>query len=641
MSLLRFERGAPTPLTSQRRRTSRLRSVGVASCVAVGLAVAPATALGAAYSYTQTIPVPPASNYAGSAGGDGWAVAMTPAAVYNVFHHGPLQVACHKQSDASACWAAPKSITDANSNGFRVAGQPSLTIDQTNGHLYVYATRDSDASAGVVCIDTTKPVADPNPFCGFTALAPAGDAPGASGVSNHVEVGTRLYAFNYVNAAAAGARNKLLCFDTATAAACAGQPFSVNYGAGAMSSGGSFRVPSLALIGSRIIVPALAGSDVLACYNTATAANCTGSWPVAAPAGYANDFGASFPMLTQNGQPTGLCLPTAVPAIPCFDLNGVSASTPAGLPAAVTPGTPWNSPAVTIGPRIYLPNGNGDKVQCYDYNTGAGCPNFPKALTGAGYLYSVNPDPQRPTCLWVNADNGASQIQNFDAFTGGPCGTGAIRVLASSIVVPTEKCKPTSYKALSVLSPARNTYTSGMVSFQDGSATPIPGAADRPLDAMGIVDLTGLSLNTPSGLPQFLITLVGASGNPTQVVVKLEWTAALDPSCVKPGTVVVDDKRPTRLTAYPALLKKSPLKFTLAPTAKLEALNPTTSLGGKTLTFKTGSTVICTVTTNAAGDAGCRPVISLLQVILGGWTYTVSFAGDSANLPASASAGVI
>ena len=32
------------------------------------------------YTATQTTPVPPASSYAGSAGGDGWAVALTPTA---------------------------------------------------------------------------------------------------------------------------------------------------------------------------------------------------------------------------------------------------------------------------------------------------------------------------------------------------------------------------------------------------------------------------------------------------------------------------------------------------------------------------------------------------------------------------------
>jgi len=70
------------------------------------LTMTPAALADVTYSHEQTIPVPPASSYAGGGGGDGWAVAMTPTAVYNVFHHNSqLQVACHLQSDASACWA--------------------------------------------------------------------------------------------------------------------------------------------------------------------------------------------------------------------------------------------------------------------------------------------------------------------------------------------------------------------------------------------------------------------------------------------------------------------------------------------------------------------------------------------------------
>src|SRR5690242_4409063 len=56
------------------------------------------------YTGTQTIPVPPESSYSGSAGGDGWAVALSSTEVFNVFHHdSSLVVACHLQSDASEC----------------------------------------------------------------------------------------------------------------------------------------------------------------------------------------------------------------------------------------------------------------------------------------------------------------------------------------------------------------------------------------------------------------------------------------------------------------------------------------------------------------------------------------------------------
>ncbi|MCA1690226.1 MAG: IPT/TIG domain-containing protein, partial [Actinobacteria bacterium] len=206
-----------------------------------------------------------------------------------------------------------------------------------------------------------------------------------------------------------------------------------------------------------------------------------------------------------------------------------------------------------LGARVYVPNGNNDQVECYDYSTQATCANFPKSFQNLSLLYTVNPDPQRPTCIWVNADSGSGQIQNFDAYTAGGCGQGPIRVLASSVVVPTQVCMPTQYTSLQVIAPARNTYTSGTVAFLDANGNPIPGVADRPIDNTGTVDLTGLNLSPSNGLPQFLITLVGEQGTPGSVQVKLTWTGTDDPSCVKPGTQVTHGQAPA-----PALTAVNP-----------------------------------------------------------------------------------
>ena len=45
-----------------------------------------------------------------------------------------------------------------------------------------------------------------------------------------------------------------------------------------------------------------------------------------------------------------------------------------------------------------------------------------------------------------------------------------------------------------------------------------------------------MNLNSPSGLPQFLITLNGIGANPGAVTVTLDWSGTQDPSCVKAGT---------------------------------------------------------------------------------------------------------
>ena len=84
------------------------------------------------------------------------------------------------------------------------------------------------------------------------------------------------------------------------------------------------------------------------------------------------------------------------------------------------------------------------------------------------------------------------------------------------------------------------------MTFNDGDGNPIPGAADRPLDGTGTVSLAGLNLNTPTGLPEFILALQGESGSPGQVVVKLTWTATYDPSCIGPGATATPPPRQRR-----------------------------------------------------------------------------------------------
>src|SRR4051812_12232685 len=93
-------------------RRARVEIVIAGAMAASLLAGTPANAAPATFSATQTIPVPPASNFTAPGGGDGWSVAMTPDSVFNVFHHnGNVVVACHKQSDASPCYT-PKVVLD-------------------------------------------------------------------------------------------------------------------------------------------------------------------------------------------------------------------------------------------------------------------------------------------------------------------------------------------------------------------------------------------------------------------------------------------------------------------------------------------------------------------------------------------------
>ncbi len=526
--------------------------IGIVAGVVIamsGLVLAlPAAAESTTVTYTAniTIPVPPASNFAGSSGGDGWDIALTPTAVYNVFHHNSvLNLACHNQVDASKCWDTDsKIITDASGNGFTGSSHPGLYLDHTTGKLYIYTTRTSDSTAGVVCVDTNQQPA--SLFCGFTPLSAVGDG-GITSIP--MKVDSNLYSFNYVSGQPSaggkgGTANSLLCFSLASFAACASQPFTVNVGAGTFNTG-TFPVPVAATIGALVLVPTIVGStSVMGCFDPGTGGSCTGSWPIPMPVSYVGGHGSAFPLLNSSGGTTGLCLPTGTDE--CFDLTGASVPTPAGMPAVIGGSSMWNGPAVKIGARVYVPNGNLNHVECFSYSTGAGCDHFPKVLTNASYMYSVNADPQRPACLWVNADNGSAQIQNFDAFSGGSCGQGAIRVLSASFVVPSQVCAPSKWRSLLMSTPPRTQYGSASVAFQDNDGNAIAGVASQTLDANGGADLSTLALT--STLPQFLISLNELTGTLGQVVVTLTWDATYDPSCVSSAVSAQAPPAPTTTT---------------------------------------------------------------------------------------------
>ncbi len=535
-------------------RNAAVTAVVLVCLFVLTVTVASAAAATATYSATETIPVPPASSFHGNGGGDGWAVALSKTAVYNVFHHqDSIQVACHYQETAKPCYS-PETITEPGTNAeFASSGQPGLYLNQANGRLYVYATRLDDSTAGVVCINTEEAMTNTDPFCGFTALSAKGDAPlqgGISGTSNPMLVGRHWYAFSYVSGAGQeGTKNTLLCFDVSTGEPCSGQPFSVDLGGGVVSDGG-FPSPATAAIGDKVIIPIdIGGVNRLACFDDSTQTSCGGEWPATLSFAYAGDYGAPFPLMDATGKIIGLCLPTSTDQ--CFNLEGEATATPSGLTSVVTGSTPWNGPAFVLGPRVYIPNGNAEAVECFDYSKDAGCEHFPKTFPPGefDYLYTVNPDPQRPTCIWVNSDADGGelpvQIESFDAYTGEACGQGTVRVLASQFVVAAPQCTPANYVSLQVLEPARSAYSTGSVGFDDGDGNAIPGLSPIALDATGSASLAGLALNTSTGLPQFLFTLEGEAGPVGNVMVKLTWEGNYDETCAAEGRAQPPKVEPT------------------------------------------------------------------------------------------------
>jgi hypothetical protein len=483
------------------------------------------------YSASVTLPAQPSSNFAGAGGGgDGWGVALSSTRLYNVFHHlTTLSVECHVQADASVCPGYPKHITDASSHEFATSIAPGMYLNQSNGYLYVPVVRTSDHTGGIACINTMSSSA--NPFCGFTALTPPGDSPidSTAGLSNPIQIGTNWYIFNEVSGVPSGAKDKMLCFSLKTFTPCKGQPYAYDYGAFQLSTIG-YSYP-MGFAGTNLYTQLVGSTTKLGCFDTKKHAACAGSWPVAV----AGASEAPFPKLDANGRPVGICL--HISGTPCFTPKGASSPTPAALPAAIGPGYQYDGQPVVIGARVYVTSNATNAVDCFNFATNKSCPNFPHVFSNLSLIYTVNPDPFRSSCLWVNADNGSAQIQNFDAFSAGACADAPYRVFAAAIVASPHLCIPAKYTSLTVVSPSYSDYTSASVDFQNGNGVPIAGVSTHHL-VKGTTSLADLHLTTADKLPQFVITMKGAPAGLKSITVRVEWSGKYDPSCVAGKTKV-------------------------------------------------------------------------------------------------------
>jgi hypothetical protein len=514
-----------------------LSVIGAAVSSSAAQAASPAAKGSTTYSATATIPVPLPSLFAGSAGGDGWAVAASATEVFNVFHHQPtLQVNCHLKSNAQPCWAGPETIKDPQNHEFATSDAPGLYLDPTTGDMYVFAVRTTDSTAGVVCINTTLGVdADGSErYCGFTPLSAVGDAPldltATAGVSDPVQVGSDWYAFNEVAGEPTGTEDTLLCFDLATDTACDDQPYALDLD-GDQLTPFDFAA-EIGVTGSDVVVQVVGSTDnELACYNTSAGGSCLGAWPVEV----SSIAGAPFALENTAGTDTGICLPVA--GEPCYSSIGTTVATPPGLDSIGTT-SQFDGPPYFLGTRVYVPNDPTNSVDCYNFATSSTCANFPKVFQNLDALYTVNPDPYRPDCLWVNSDHGADQIQNFDAYTGGACPSGPVAVDTSSILAPYKKCLPTQYSSLQVLSPARKAYQSATVQVDNSSGTPLTGIPVQTVDGTGSVDLSPLDIVVQSTTPEFEIDFSGWSNPTKSIQIRLSWVAA-DVSKCQTGTTTV------------------------------------------------------------------------------------------------------
>jgi len=543
------------PMTSRRRLRPMIGAaailVGATVCAAMPTMAPRAGGASAVVTYQANAAQPGAltNAYASTPMSDGWAVGLSATQVFNVSHHQlTLQVTCHNQFGGSLCWPnqATKTVTSGSFN-FATSVGPGLYMDQASGHLFTFAVETdgtpADNTAGVVCIDTSQPVAATGSqlFCGFTPLSAKGDASIGFGVilTSPIMVGNHWYSFNTVAgvgaSAGAGTENTLLCFDVQALAACPTKSYAIPLNGTVTTTSG------LGVSGHDVFLPvqesvASASVTELSCFDTTTSAGCAGSWPHSVT----GLGGPPFPLLDPTGTPIGICNPYT--GNKCFDFSGGSVATPPKMSATIGKNSLANGPALQIGTSIYLANYPLNRFDCYNFATSSSCPGYPKVMTNLVLGYTVNADPYRPNCIWVNSDHGSGQIQNFDATTGGACQPSLVRFNASSMIDPRPICQPTAaqgstYQSIQITGPPRSSYTSGTVQFANARGIIVPSIPAQQLNGFGTANLSGLNFSADPS-PQFVITLNGMAVPPTVVGMRLTWKAAYSPVCISEGQSV-------------------------------------------------------------------------------------------------------
>jgi hypothetical protein len=609
ISLLRSNSGSPRAM----RALTFVASLAVVSALALApvssATAAPASAV-AQLSRTVTVPVAPATSFKGASSGDGWDVQFYGNRIFNVFHHnGRYQIDCHLQVDGTRCDSGngpslwPKVLTDAAGSTFHSPAHASGSIDQATGRFYGWTTRASDETGGIMCVDLTSTTADA--YCGFTALTGKGEAPepdGYSAVDGNATVGSQMFALNAGNAGGSG--NHLLCFDTSTGAACPSQPFALANYSGVYTTDQDW---TTAVAGKVFIL----GGSTLSCFDPSTSAACVG-WN--SPKYVTNGWNTSQPFAAVDsaGSPAGICAAVAG-TFPCWNLDGTAKATPAALARLVGYSYSWQSNR-TFGSRVYLADG-WNTIQCFDFATSLGCPKFPITISQSALIYTVNPDPQRFGCMWTNADSGA-QIQNFDAFTGGPCGT--VTRVSSAVVIPTSACAANSWNSATVTSPARSTYASASVTVENAQG--VAESPAIPIDSDGKFDLAGLNLGSS---PVFGFSFTDATSRASSVQFDFAWQSASLATCAVPAAPV------------PATATAAAGGLTVAWTA------PSYD-GGSPLTSYTATATSPVSTTTSSCTAVAPATSCVITGLVGGTTYGVGVTASNqyATGPAATTSGI-
>jgi CshA-type fibril repeat protein len=454
-----------------------------------------------------------AGSFQGTSGGDGWDVFFAEDKVLNVWHHNPwaYNLDCHVRTDGASCSESVYTVegyTTANGSGGSVVGSK----------VYSVVGETASNSVGVLCTDVS---ASPFTSCGYTALR--------AGSSDYNDLGTQALVKGRVYAPLVS--GELICFDTATNAACGDQPYTLP------SFARTYQVPAYATaVEGKLFVTA----QRVYCFDGATGTPCAGTWPAGNFDGQITN--SVVPMRATNGTLTGVC--SMMPAGTCFDLTGAGVAVPAGF-AAVLASKPsgglggYTDWAFTKTRQYWATGYAPGTAVCYDWKTDSACTGFnaPEGAVGDA-RYAIRIDPADPTCVWSNGDNG--QITAFDGLTGASgCTTPThpVMSLPYDLLVPRMACleagRVRSWTDITFAVPAGIPTSALHVAVKTEDGSTVTGWADRTVDENGKLDLSDLAVTDTGTTPTFEVTAVDATrADAEQIIGALTYSSDAPELCV-------------------------------------------------------------------------------------------------------------
>ncbi|MEN9692952.1 MAG: hypothetical protein RLZZ330_596, partial [Actinomycetota bacterium] len=426
------------------------------------------------------IPSTPAANFAGTAGGDGFNVVHANGRVYNVFHHqASVVVNCHDELTSEDCtyggltWPIEVSAsvgTGMYSNAF---------TNKNETKLFVWAVVRGQ-SAGIQCMKL-----EDGSDCGYQVLSVIDVAGNETtidiGSAEFVDWGSPARVGNkiYTPFAEPTGQTWLACFNLATESPCAQSAYKQSMLEPGVESFefSIFNGPHAIAYGKYVysnFFEVNTFNTYVDCWDTEENSSCEGVWP------RANQSPSSWmPVLNQNQEITLIC--SLEESVSCLDAEtGEDATTPDHLaelygmdelPAFI--GT-----SLIFGKKVVsLLSGMGGSplgtAICFDYSTATPTNCGTIELPDTSFVYSLDRDPNRPTCVWVNADNGLAQITNFDVLTMEQGCSGSLRTSLIQISTKGAACDVTEWDSLKITSPSQ--WTSATVTVRDENGDVLPG----------------------------------------------------------------------------------------------------------------------------------------------------------------------